>query len=176
VRRGACAALAIAAGGCDLVFEPADLVPAGPPTCTAAYVPVAGAPSRYRIFDEAPVTWPQAEGVCVADSPGETHLVVFDDITELLAVRAAMPSGGWTAHVGYGRNPADFIDSFRAVTGEPLSPVSNLWEPGEPTGPGAEQVTFFTNSEDVLDSPPDLMRIFVCECDGRPETVTFTLP
>jgi hypothetical protein len=183
-RRFAVAILGVAGGplaGCDLVFAPGGLPPgdAGQDAeeCPGTYVAVDGAPSQYRIVESPMLPWLEAEGACEADTvSGETHLVVFDDYLELAALREHMvPLGGYTAHVGYGRDAGDQPDMFTAVTGEPLSSASNLWEPGEPTG-GTEQVVFFTSIEDLTDGPHAMARIYVCECDGRRPTKTFSFP
>ena len=174
--------IVIASAGCDLVFPPGTfdqdaMVDAAPPDCAGIpYQSIAGAPSVYRIEAVTVLPWPEAEQTCEADRPGGTHLVVFDDITELLAVRQEMLGlGGFGAYAGYARDPTDPPNMFRTVTGEPLSPVSNLWEPGEPTG-GTEQVIYFANDEDLIDGPANFELIYVCECDGKPVTESFTFP
>lgn len=182
IRTSVPALAVVALAGCDLVFPPGEFEPAvdatpPPPDCPPTYHLIDGAPSEYRIVVNPMLPWLEAEQTCNADTTGQaSHLVVFDDFLELAALREDMePIGGFLAYVGYGRDTSDPPDRFTAITGEALSPVSNLWEPGEPTG-GTEQVLYFSNVEDLIDGPHTIPLPYVCECDGRPPTETFTFP
>jgi hypothetical protein len=167
--------------GCDLVFSPAGRpgADAGPDlrSCPDGYMPITGAPDRYR-FVETAASWRESEKTCTDDSDlSQTHLVVFASYDELAAVRGAATFVGipWAAWTGYGRNSTDDPTMFTAVTGAPLSPVSNLWEPGEPDG-GPEQGVWIEDRFDLRDAPAEMAWPAICECDGRPETVTFDVP
>jgi hypothetical protein len=171
--------IVLGVGGCDLVFPPSALPQpdAGPDAepCPADYNPVPGAPDRYK-FIESPRDWRAAEDTCLADSVTDvTHLVVFQGWSELDAVRAGVPwPAPWDAWTGYARNSFDPPDMFTAVTGEPLSPVSNLWEPGEPTG--TVQAVRFDSDFDLSDAHAATMLSSICECDGRRAVVDFDIP
>lgn len=165
--------------GCDLVFSPAGR-PGGadfdPASCPDGYTSIGGAVSRYR-YVAAPASWREAEKACTDDSDlTQTHLVVFANFDELARVRAAAPfAPPWVGWTGYARNSTDFPMAFTAVTGEPLSAVSNLWEPGEPDG-SVEQAVWFEDRYDLRDAPAELVYPSICECDGQPEAVTFDVP
>lgn len=173
-------ALVVVIAGCDLVFPPAG----GPgpdagrdlQSCPAGYDPVQGAPDRYR-FEATAASWREGEKVCADDSTQtQTHLVVFSNYGELAAVRAAVTwTPPWSAWAGYARSTTDAPTMFTAVTGEPLSPVSNLWEPGEPTANG-EQAVRFDDTFDLTDAAAAVTIGAICECDGRPATVMFDVP
>lgn len=187
----------IALAGCDKLFdiEPVDPALADAATIDAVDSPVDASrfcPTTYEVFAEAPsvsmyrwvgnnVAWASAEQDCVDDSPYPiTHLVVFDRVGEMAAVRDVLDAkfGQFASHAGYARNVLDNPFEFYAVTGELLPQTRPPWNMNEPTGTvgaGEETTVRFESFADLVDQPWDTVLSYLCECDQRPETKTFDL-
>lgn len=147
---------------------------------STTYRTIADAPARstYRVVETANQSWEFAFADCRNDTTtGITHLVVFDDITELAALQHATsrPAGDWVSWAGYARNFGSLPLEFKAVTGEALSKTSNLWRIGEPDNGGAnsmnpETVVWWINDNNgIVDGRyTDNVEGYVCECDDRP--------
>jgi len=170
----------IGLAGCDKLFSLEHLDE--PPECPANYAPLAATRSVYRYVDETRL-WDEAATDCNNDNPGTTHLVVLDDAAELVAVRTLVTAAPpYNVHVGYARDTVAAGGDpkvFYAVTGETLdldAPTWDLWRQGEPDNyMGIETIVFIEDDQDMTDGEPARMQRYVCECDGRPATRTFTL-
>ncbi|HSD90634.1 MAG TPA: hypothetical protein VLB44_24085, partial [Kofleriaceae bacterium] len=155
-----------------------------PEACPQNYRIVQNTPlsSVYRL-GSTPMSWDAAAADCNNDTLTRvTHLIVFDDIAELVAIRpfvnAAAP---WSAYVGYARDTiAQGGDPtmFTSVTGTPLSATSMLWGTNEPDnggGPGLpeETVVFIRDDKDLTDGPDTYPFVYICECDHVPANQVF---
>jgi hypothetical protein len=180
--------------GCDLLFQLEHLEPRGDAAvvgdasdangdagdaslelCPVGYVSVANAPvtSVYR-YSSLAIDWNAAAVDCRDDSlTGISHLVVFEGVAEVAALRAFVPAlAPWGAHAGYSRDTiahGGVATQFTSVTGMPLSSTSPLWaslEPDNGGGGGPEEAgTFFANDRNLVDAPIAEVRGYVCECD-----------
>lgn len=191
--------------GCDLAFglggrvetdaAAIDVAPDMPPDTPAepcptdgSYVTIPDAPMRstYKIVASANKTWQFASDECRNDTETAiTHLVVFDDTTELEYVKQASPSrppGTWYAWAGYARNYVAPAFEFTSVTGIAIPRLSQLWNDMEPDNGGSsgppETVVFFgDNIAGMIDGPWDEVHEgYVCECDGiATKDITFAI-
>lgn len=175
--------------GCDRVFGLQPLTATADATveeCPADYAPIGNSTSRYR-FGATPTRWPFADVDCRADTQTAiTHLVVFDDVAEIAAVRSAVPlEPPWSLLVGYARDTGSDPYVFRAVTGGVLDRTSPLWADGEPNGdpnsvpPAPEEtVVYIAHATDLFDAPVDWItgpNPYFCECDGIRATEVFSV-
>jgi hypothetical protein len=182
--------------GCDYTFNLDHIGPArdggpdgapmfldAPEPCPTSYKVVADTPvaSRYRIVTVLQ-TWEVAEADCVNDSiTGITHLAVFDDPTEMPALRAeinASIANPFDAFAGYAHDTGADPRQFFAVTGEALAntvPPWNLGEPNGGTGTDEEPIVWFGSNHDFYDGGYFYQEMAVCECDHRRATRTFTV-
>ncbi len=179
--------------GCDLVYgledradARIDTMPDAPPeACPAdgSYVPIPDAPkhSTYRIVETNRVDWQEAFDDCRNDTDtGVTHLIVFDDSTELTYVQLASPTrppvSSWVSWGGYARNYDEPPFEFTSVTGIPLDRLSTLWAMREPDNGGMSipppppetAVWWGDNITGLVDAPWDdtSPEGYICECDG----------
>jgi hypothetical protein len=181
--------------GCDKLFDvdhvgaPADDAMAdaetffdAPEQCPGVYKEIPGTPdtSRY-LWVGMNIEWAAAEADCEGHTRTKvTHLVVFEEIGEMLAVRAQldMMFGQFASHAGYARNVQDDPFQFFSVTGDALPTSGPPWNPNEPTGlvgVGEETTVRFESLRDLTDQPYAHPVSYLCECDHRPVTKTFTL-
>jgi hypothetical protein len=169
--------------GCDQLFQLQHIEPDAALMCPTDYVELAGQKTRYR-YIPTPQPWQKANDDCNNDLDGKTHLVVFGDRDEILAVRTLVTDVMYyNVHVGYARNTAAAGGDpmvFYAVTGETLdyeSPQWGLWNPAEPNNfGGIETIVFIEHDKTLMDGEPTRNQQYICECDGRPATKTeFTL-
>ncbi|HTL38971.1 MAG TPA: hypothetical protein VL326_37825 [Kofleriaceae bacterium] len=182
--------------GCDSVFSvdhvrltidaPVDAVE---PCPSMNYVTVNGAPptSTYRYVPNMGFTWDAAALACKSDSmTGVTHLVVFETVGEMSAVRSLVPPTPpyWQVFTGYARNSNSHGGSpfqFTSVTGVPLAQTDSIWETASYVEPddggvgGQETITFFEMTRNLTDGPADIQRGFLCECDGTPANQMFQI-
>lgn len=147
-----------------------------PEACPTNYSIVPNTPlnSVYRL-GSTPMSWDAAAADCSNDTLTRvTHLIVFDDIAELVAIRPFVPGvDPWIAYVGYARDTIQQGGDptmFTSVTGIPLSPTSMLWAANEPDNGGGpslpeETVVFIRNDKDLTDGPDTYQFIYICECD-----------
>jgi hypothetical protein len=154
--------------------------------CQPSFQTVAGAPgtSKYLVVKNRE-TWASAQQSCRSHS-ATSHLVVFDDLAELSAIRTfanqtvTTPWGLWA---GYARDyDSPPLDSFVSVTDVPLPFGSNLWRTDEPNNKGTlgEVVADFSdtgnlNDIDIGTIAAPRTHYYVCECDGQVDDRTFTL-
>jgi len=155
-----------------------------PEACPLDYRPVQNTPlsSVYR-YGTSQMSWDAAAADCANDTLTRvTHLIVFDDIAELVAIRPFVTAAApWTAYVGYARNTISHGGDptmFTSVTGVPLSPTSMLWAVAEPdNGGGApmpeETVVFIRNDKNLTDGPDIYPFVYICECDHVPANQVF---
>ena len=181
--------------GCDKLFD-VDHVTAPPADaavdaetyfdameqCPGSYRPLDGAPTEsVYLWVPANNTWEEAEADCEADTIAKiTHLVVFEDVAEMVAIRAELNStiGTFNSHTGYARNTAGDPFEFFSVTGDALPRSGPPWNANEPTGiigVGEETTTRFESFRDLTDQPWNSQFNYLCECDHRRVTKTFTL-
>lgn len=139
-------------------------VPAGI-QCPSSYI--SSGTSRYRIIDSV-TGWEQASSNCVAD--GElggsfTHLAVWADDTERLAVTATTNGSYWI-----GLSDLRTPGVFRWNTGEVGNvSASSAWTVGQPLGSGCTS----TQDDDTWTiAPCEEPRGYICECDTHPNDTT----
>ena len=142
----------------------ADVLPAQPdaPAC-AAYVPMAGLTSRYRIVTTL-TTWPVAELDCESDGG---HLVVTDEVGEpewIASMGVNIPAIGG-AHIWIGMSANQQDGTYRWVTDETVDLGSSFWRVNEPTR-GPEQCGEINGGEQWNDLECDWPLPYACECDG----------
>lgn len=171
--------------GCDSLFnlEHVDnvdtamdaAVDATPEQCPASYATPPNTTGTYR-YVSLSLPWDAAEADCENDTQTRiSHLVVFDDIAELLAVRAAAPfEAPWEVSVGYARDTlaqGGVANEFYPITSTvPLLTTSPLWAMGEPNNGlgGPEETTVFISNDTALyDAPATYPHNYICECDHR---------
>jgi hypothetical protein len=180
--------------GCDEVWSidrvpppvdaapPIDTAPIDATVCPGNYVTIPGQATKYR-YGTPDRLWDEAAIDCNNDNPGTTHLVTFDDLDELVAVRTIVAHPiPYNLHVGYARDTVAAGGNdrvFYAVTGETLdlsSQLWDLWQQGEPNNyMMIETIVFIEHDKTLMDGEPSRSQFYVCECDGRPATRTFML-
>ena len=184
----------LSSGGCDAVYglsgrdaavvdTATDAIDATHEQCPADYAPIANAPagSSYRIVEMENDRWLLGFVDCRNDTTtGVTHLVVFDDVIELEAIKRALPpppskGAAWVSWAGYARPPHSDPLLFSTVTGGDISSTDPLWglsEPNNGNGNGAKEETVVwigNNISGLIDAPYDkVVNGYVCECDGIP--------
>ncbi|HUS29335.1 MAG TPA: C-type lectin domain-containing protein [Kofleriaceae bacterium] len=157
---------------------------------TVDYVAVGGTAqtSKYRYVSPKGLPWDAAELDCETDSLTKiTHLVVFDDPSEMAAVRSLVPASPpyWQVFTGYARNAdaqGGIPFSFTSVTGTPIEASSPIWEKVngvEPDNGGTmfpeETITFFEMTRNLTDGPASMQLGYICECDGKVANQTFKI-
>jgi len=168
--------------GCDKLFSlnhVDELPPDATLVCPTNYVELEGQSSRYR-YIPTPQEWQKANDDCNNDREASTHLVVLQSVDEILAVRTLVTDViNFQLHVGYARNTVKAggnAQVFYAVTGETLdyeAPEWVLWHSTEPNNVGdAETIVFIEDAKQLMDGNPLNKNRYVCECDGRPATMT----
>ncbi len=164
--------LALAATGCDVVFDLQD-----PDLhCPATYaVTTSLSTSRYR-GSAGPLSWDAAESACLADTPAgnppHTHLAVFADDRERLALGATSTTDTW---IGLDDQASE--GAFVWVTDEdtkgypPLS--GGPWGSGEPNdGAGGQDCVLVGdqsggNAGRFVDAACSERHDYLCECDDH---------
>lgn len=181
--RGLLAISVLWTSGCDQLWKLEHVdPPPDAPACPDSYAPLAGMTSKYRYVGTWRL-WDEAAADCANDSAGTTHLVVPDDMAEIVAIRTLVTDGmTYTVHVGYARDTAAAGGDprvFYAVTGETLdlnAPGWELWNPNEPNNQGGiETIVFIEHDKTLMDGEPFREQRYVCECDGRVPARQFTL-
>jgi len=175
MRRRVLALLLLA--GCDQVFglerDPSENA------CPGTYAPIENAPYLYRLDDRL-LDWQAAADECRGDTVAHiTHLVVFDDTTDLVAVQSALLGGMPPfvyVHVGYARDasaaPLERA-SFRSVIDtEVYAPLWNVSEPDNHMQRG-ETIVALGAASKLVDSAPRTPSHFICACDQQVANKTF---
>lgn len=125
--------------------------------CPSDYVPIAGAPSRYRTIAGFS-SWTDAEHDCEDDGTG-THLVVIDDAAESAAVDDLIFGNLWL-----GASDRVTEGSFLAVTGGAAPYLA--WGPFQPDDFFGQDCVSMNEAGNYADAGCDSARGYVCECDG----------
>lgn len=167
--------------GCDSLFnlEQVDtvdaMVDATFEPCPASYTTPPNTTSRYR-YVSLSLPWDAAEADCENDTQTRiSHLVVFDDVAELIAVTASAPfERPWEASVGYARDTVaqgGVANEFYPVTSLRSLPLSSpLWAMSEPNNGlgGPEETTVFISHDTAMyDAPAIYPHTYICECDQQ---------
>jgi hypothetical protein len=123
--------------------------------CPSSYLPITGAPARYRVVENL-VLWLTAEQDC-EDDGGGSHLVIFDDMAERDAVVAGRNGDYW---IGI----TDRVDEgmWRAVTGQTTFFTGGAAPGNNTTDCGLVDITGGTITSQSCFADDS----YICECDG----------
>lgn len=121
---------------------------------------------RVNVDDE----WMLAKADCANDVPGKSHLIVSSSAAEEAFIRANPGWIGLTDQVDLGATEG----AFKTLTGEAAPPLTQPpWGPGQPDNGGGDEdcVEMRTSDGRLNDIECVATNTYVCECDGRPDTL-----
>jgi len=138
--------------------------------------------SRYRLITMGAPYWSQ-EALCAADLPGATHLLIPENVQEMIElsqyIEPIISGLAWATGVVQSPTAATVSSDWIRFDGVAVDPA--IWASGEPDDNDGNEANHSSQIGEI-DTRPAFQRMYdqtgdtypvaICECDGKPISAT----